>query len=354
MKNRKMQELFGSLSKIKKACLKSTYVISALGVLILAGCSTDIKENDFKFTGDDGVKVTFSAVIDEQQGSQLNKSRATETSWEVGDSIGITCGNKQVNVQYKYSGDAGNYFYAKNDRKEIWLLGTEEYQVSAYSPYSGEDGKEEPTFVLQTSSENQATEELRKKIDYLYASGTANFENPNVELAFSHVMSRIVLKFVPGDLPALSDIDCYVLGLKLDGTFNPNTGVTSVNEDAVTEQFNQVLTDENDHTLTGFFLPQDLEKGIIIEAGMNGIYYRVNVDLPKIQAGYSYNYTVTANDYNDNPIKLTITGTEIIQWTNVDGGNLDPDPSLAGTDADITPGSWGEITNEDITPTEVQ
>lgn len=352
MKSRKMQKLFGYLGRTKRVCVKSTYTLSVLGVLTLVGCSTDIKEGDYKFAEESGNKVTFSAVIDEQQGSNLSKTRATETNWEVGDCVGITCGDKQINVQYAYSGDAGNYFYAVNSKKEIWLLGTEEYAVSAYCPYSGGDGVEEPAFVVETSSENQTTEDARRQLDFLYASGTANRENPNVELAFNHVMSRIVLKFVPGDIDKLSDIDCYILGLKLDGTFNPNTGVTTVNESAVVRDFNQVLTDENSHTLTAFFLPQSIEKGIVIEAGMNGIYYRVDVALPNLQAGYSYNYTVTANDYNDNPIKLTITGTEITQWTNVDGGNLDPDPSLAGTDADITPDGWGDITNEDVTPTE--
>ncbi|MCD8260213.1 MAG: fimbrillin family protein [Bacteroides sp.] len=352
MKNRKKQELFGCLSRVRRACVKSTYAASVLGVLIFAGCNTDIKENDFKFAEESGSKVTFSAVIDEQQGSQIG-NRATETNWEIGDCVGITCGDKQVNVQYRYSGDAGNYFYAVNDRKEIWLLGTEEYEVSAYYPYRGEDGVEEPAFVVETSSENQATEELRQALDFLYASGIANHENPNVELVFNHVMSRIVLKFVPGDIDKLSDIDCYILGLKLDGTFNPNTGVTTVNGNAVARDLNQVLTDDNDHTLTAYFLPQTIDNGIIIEAGMNGIYYRVDVDLPSLQAGYSYTYTVTTNDYNDNPIKLTITGTEINPWTSVDGGNLDPDPSLAGTDADITPGGWGDITEEEITPTEV-
>lgn len=354
MENRNFQKLFGQLGKMKRLRAKTAYAIVALGVFTFAGCGTEISESDYKFAEDSGAKVTFSAVIDEQQNSGLTNTRATETSWEVGDSVGITCGSKQINVKYKYSGDAGNYFYAVNERKEIWLMGTDEYAVSAYSPYRGEDGTAEAAFTVETTSENQATAEQRKDLDFLYASGTATRENPNVQLAFSHVMSRIVLKFQAGaDLEKLTDIDCYITGLKLKGTFNPNTGETAVNEDAAIESVNQVLTDENNHTMTAFFLPQAIEDGILIEAGMNGIYYQVNVDLPSLQAGYSYTYTVTANDYNDNPIKLTISGTEINPWTNVDGGTLEPDPSLAGTDAEITPGGWGDIENEDVTPEEV-
>ena len=32
---------------------------------------------------------------------------------EVGDSIGISCGNNQQNIHYKYTGDANNMFVAK-------------------------------------------------------------------------------------------------------------------------------------------------------------------------------------------------------------------------------------------------
>lgn len=353
MENRKMKELFGCLNQIKRSCVKSATAVSAVGVLSLVGCSTDIKESDFKFAEDYGEKVTFSAMIDGQENSGL-VTRATETSWEIGDSVGITCGNKQVNVKYKYSGDAGNYFYAVTPTKEIWLMGTDEYNVSAYCPYRGEDGTAEPAFAVNTSSENQATEELRKDLDFLYASGTATRENPNVQLAFSHVMSRIVLKFVAGeDLERLTDIDCYITGLRLTGTFNPNTGATTVNDSESPKSVNQVLTDGNNHTMTAFFLPQEVEDKILIEAGMNGVYYKVDVDLPRLQSGYSYTYTVTANDYNDNPIKLVISGTEINPWTNVDGGNFVPDPSLAGTEAEITPGGWGDIDEETVTPSEV-
>lgn len=358
MKNRKAKELFGHIAKMK--CMNAKgYIVVAVGALTLMSCGTEINESDYKFGEDSGAKVTFSAVIDEQQGSGLPTTRVTETNWEVGDCVGITCGSKQLNVQYKYSGDAGNFFYAVNGTKEIWLMGTEEYQVSAYSPYRGEDGVPEAAFTVETTTENQATEEQRKELDFLYASGTANRENPNVQLAFSHVMSRIVLKFVAGaDLDKLSDIDCYITGLRLRGSFNPNTGETVVNIDDKPENkigsVNQVLTDENNHTMTAFFLPQSVEKGLLIEAGMNGIYYQVNVDIPSLQPGYSYTYTVTANDYNDNPIKLTITGTEITPWTNVDGGSFQPDPSLAGTEADITPDTWGNITEEKVTPTDAE
>lgn len=354
MESRNSSNVFQSLKLFKHACFNLCSV-SALGLLLSTSCSTDINVSDIKFSNEEGAKVTFSAVIDENQNSGMVSSRATETNWEVGDSVGITCGDKQINVKYKYSGDEGNLFYAVNERKEIWLMGTEEYNVSAYYPYIGEDGVAQPNISVSTTTENQKDEESREKIDFLFASGVAKREQPNVQLAFQHVMSRIVLKFEAGEdlTEGLSDIDCYVTGLRLKGTFNPNTGSTAIDSTAIVESINQVLTDESNHTMTAVVLPQTLEEKLLIEAGMNGIYYQVNVDLPELKPGYSYTYTLTANDYNDNPIKLTISGTEINPWTNVDGGTLEPDPSLAGTEADITAGGWGDMTEQEVTPTEV-
>lgn len=352
MESRNSINVFQNLKLFKSACFNLCSV-SALGLLFMASCSTDVKDSDIKFANDKGAKVTFSAVIDNNQNSGIT-SRATETDWEAGDCVGITCGDKQVNVKYEYTAEEGNYFKAVNNRKEIWLMGTEEYNVSAYHPYMGEDGVEQPSIAVSTVTENQKSEESRKAIDYLYASGVAKREQPNVQLAFSHVMSRIVLKFEAGEdlTGGLTDIDCYITGLKLEGSFNPNTGETAVNPECAIASINQVLTDESNHTMTAIVLPQAVENGLLIEAGMNGTYYQVKADIKEVKPGYSYTYTLTANDYNDSPIALKITGTDINPWTNIDGGSFVPDPSLAGTDADVTVGGWGDITEQVVTPTE--
>jgi hypothetical protein len=322
--------------------------------LLTTNCSNDLKESDIKFGDEPGVKVTFSAVINDQNATGLDGTRATEISWEDGDVVGITCGEKQVNVSYAYTSAPGNYFHSVNKTKEIWLMGSEEYAVSAYYPYTGQDGVAPATLTVETKSENNATAGERQKIDFLYASGAANREEPNVQLSFYHVMSRMVLTF-KGEGVELKDIDCYITGFRLSGTFNPNTGVTTVDESTASESVNQILTGANNHTMTAIFLPQLLaDKTLLIEAGMNGIYYKVELpasEFPELKPGYSYNYTITAQNYSDEPIRLTITGTEIIPWVNSDGGSFMPDPSPAGTETGITPSDWGNVDNVDITPT---
>ena len=121
------------LFNFKKHGMKKNYVMAALVLSLLAGCSTDVKESDIKFAGEAGVKVSFNAVINSQTGTPLTPTRATDTEWEIGDSIGISCGGNQQNIHYKYIGDANNMFAAKGGvGEEIWVLGTQEYDVIAY------------------------------------------------------------------------------------------------------------------------------------------------------------------------------------------------------------------------------
>ena len=153
----------------------------------------ELKESDIKFEGDAGAKVSFSAVINNHESSEL-LTRATETAWEVGDSVGITCGDNQTNVNYLYKGE-GSFEAKEGTLREIWVLGSAEYDVVAYAPFRGNSGEELSPVEVSTASPFQATAKDRAQIDYLYATGKATSQNPNVKLAFNHVMSRIKIQF---------------------------------------------------------------------------------------------------------------------------------------------------------------
>ncbi len=48
-----------NMFNFKKHGMKKNYVTTAVALLLLAGCSNDIKETDIQFTGDTGAKVSF-------------------------------------------------------------------------------------------------------------------------------------------------------------------------------------------------------------------------------------------------------------------------------------------------------
>ena len=45
------------LFNFKKHGMKINYVTAALALLLMAGCSNDVKESDIKFAGESGAKV---------------------------------------------------------------------------------------------------------------------------------------------------------------------------------------------------------------------------------------------------------------------------------------------------------
>lgn len=79
-----------------------------------------------------------------------------------------------------------------------------------------------------------------------------------------------------------------------------------------------------------------------IQAGMGGNYYEATfTNLTELKPGYSYNYTVEVNKYEDNEYTLKITqATEIVGWTTGDEDKYSPDAGLAGTDSSVTNPSW--------------
>lgn len=339
--------------------MKNISSMAALAALLLVSCGQD---TDVKFAGDEGAKVTFSASINEQNSQDV--SRVTGVTWDDGDEVSISCGPTQKNVFYRYNA-ADNSFTAINRFDEIWLLGNEEYDVTAYYPHVGEEGTVPPVQTVEITSENQCTPEERAAFDFLYASTKATKAEPNVHLNFNHAMSRVNLKFVPGTDPegnpvTLTDIECYLVGIKRNGTFDTETGVAAVTEDAAVSDLRQMLNADNDYTFTAYLLPQTIgAEGLQIEAAMTTtadgrrIYYFLEIpvsDWPEMKAGYSYNYTLTANDYmTASPTVLEISGTDINPWTEVNKEET-PDAKALGTEAYVNGAEWGEMENEEIVP----
>lgn len=333
--------------------MKKNYVTAAVALLLLAGCSNELKESDIKFEGDAGAKVSFSAVINNHESSEL-LTRATETAWEVGDSVGITCGDNQTNVNYLYKGE-GSFEAKEGTLREIWVLGSAEYNVVAYAPFRGTSGEELSPVEVSTASPFQATAKDRAQIDYLYATGKATSQNPNVKLAFNHIMSRIKIQFQAGEGVELNDITCYLIGVKNQGTFNPATGETTVSEEPVTAEDDilwEKVGEADNYTIQAILLPQQVQDKVTIQARMNGYLYEAEfANLTELKAGYSYNYIIKANKYTDNKYQLTITEeTQINGWNNQDNDPMTSDPGLADTGTDVGNPDWN-ITEETITPT---
>ncbi len=329
--------------------MKQNYLMTAaFALLLFAGCSEEMRDPDPIFSGDAGVKLTFSAVINEQSGTTMS-SRATATAWETGDVIGITCGT-QLNIPYQYNSDAS--FTSVSSTNEIWVLGTNPMEVTAYYPYTGEAGTTPDAIEFNTGSDNQQTADAREQIDFLFSDAQeVTTGNSDVTLTFNHKMSRIKLTFQAGEGVELSSLQLYLIGLKLNGTFNTTTGEITVDDDSIDDIYYPAIDESVSYVAEAIVLPQTIDGRFYFQAGMGDTYYEVDFDLSQLVGGVSYNYTIVANEYSDGEYTLTITDqTQITDWTNEDGGEITPDPGLAGTDAGTSTNDW-EIDTETITPT---
>lgn len=173
-------------------------------------------------------------------------------------------------------------------------------------------------------------------------------------LAFNHVMSRIRLEFQAGEGVDLADITCYLIGLKNNGTFNPKTGETTVSEDPVTDEddiYWDKIGEQDNYTVQAILLPQKVQGKVTIQARMNGYLYEAEfANLTELKSGFSYNYIIKTNKYEDNNYVLTITEqTQIIGWEDENHDPITSDPSIAETGTEITNPSWN-ITEETVTP----
>lgn len=331
--------------------MKNIYFMIAFAALLLAGCGKD--DGSYKFENSEpGAKAVFNAAIDRP--TETNRTRAVNQEWTIDDCIGITCSDSyspdydQKNYPYCTTTAQGN-FTAKNSFKEIWLLGANTYQITAYYPYSGTIDIVPDKLAMQTTTEYQ-TKEKQPQIDFLFASGTASRENPNVDLTFYHRMSRLVIQFVSqtdaDGNPLIEDlgiIDCFLMKVKQSGTFNPTTGiaVADITENANNNNIRQTLNGENKHTLSLILFPQT-ELDAQIDAIMknaeepNGIYYKIPLKKLHLEAGHSYNYTAIAKKTADGKLILEISKGTITDWEEVGNVEVESDPGRVQTTVDGT------------------
>lgn len=323
--------------------MKNIYFMASIATLLLAGCSKD--DGAYKFENSEtGAKAVINATIDKAGVA----TRMVDQTWSIGDEIGITCVDinlpeyDQKNFQYTLKDDQGA-FTTVDPLKEIWFLGANDYQVTAYYPYSGEVGAVPKSLSNITNTENQLPEN-QQKIDYLFASTTASRNNPNVNLTFSHQMSRLVVQFESvkdeedNPLIDLGTINCFLINVKQSGTFIPSTGIAVADDTDKAEDKNisQTLNKANGYKLSLILYPQSststkIDAILKNSENPNGIYYAVDLGELLFKSGFSYNYTIMAKKDADNKIVLDVTKGSITAWDEVDNVEIESNPAPVQT-----------------------
>ena len=287
--------------------MKTRFFALAALALALVACN-----NDNENLNGDPVAAQFTANI-------APATRASGTTWDNGDRIGITdIGN---DTQY------GNVpFILKNGKfeaegKVIYIEDTKTHTFRAYYPYNAAGG------ILAATTDATA-QQNQPAIDFLFASGaTGDKNNPVVSFtdktakggednSFHHRMSQITLTFEAGDGVNFSVVkpERYTLaGLLLTGTFNTADGIATADNGAQTGELTMNLADGN-LTSSIILFPQTVAS-LPLVVNYKGQEYHATLTMPEgaLQAGNNYTYTVKVNATG-----LTLEGCTIGNW--VDGG----------------------------------
>lgn len=221
------------------------------------------------------------------------KSRATDTSFDDNDVIGVSA----QNVAYVY-GNSG--FAAQGEGIKV----AETTTLSAYYPYTAELSNNEIEFDVAA---NQV-------VDFLFAPAVqVSPENPVANFQFSHKMSKIAFTVVDADNQFTdATLSLTLTNVATTGKFNTSDGSVTANA------ANGTLTsDITAGTAKSFIVPsfaQENNEDINVTVSVSTGEFYVATITPALAAGTQYNYKLTIKK---NSPDMSVGGT-IDGWQSED------------------------------------
>lgn len=276
-------------------------------------------------------------------------TRASGTTWDVGDAIGIfavnqdedpdalTIYNNKENIKYvnNTAGSIANFLAAN---EEIKFPTTKEMlNFIAYYPYTStaiskvmqeETGAE---FVIDFNlAINVAEQSQQSEIDILHATATGyNSDNPEVVLSFHHALTQLIFLVTAEEEINLEGAEITIHNAVTQGTISlknatviPTTEAITRNAITPTTTYN---TTENSITSTAIMLPGwDLSETEVYIQTANGNIYLWQPEEYQLQPNTSKTYRL---NLTSNTVNMQIIGSTISEW------QIDPYDAIE----DITP-----------------
>jgi hypothetical protein len=153
----------------------------ALALTTFTSCHDHDNVFDESSEMNSGTALTVEGAVE-----GLNTTRATDTAWETGDSIGLISTDLAANVKYVTTGGNGKFSAADAD---VYFTDRSDHVFYAYYPYSSKVNENCWYFSVSDSANVAA----QKRNDIMVASGTATASNPTLQLQFKHAMARLII-----------------------------------------------------------------------------------------------------------------------------------------------------------------
>ena len=200
-------------------------VTSVIAAMFAAGCSEENNEP--------GGNVPNAAIITASvgQAGSVASTRASNTAWDAGDCIGISASSAKgktnyVNIRYMTDGSVFRPVPgAAGEDNTLYFQDASPTEFTAYYPCEGANGTRPGSdgILTKTLTATHQSPENLPAIDYLWAQQTAQSSSPEVDFLFSHLMSRIILRF-KADADVVFLATYTLTGVVTAGTFDTSTG----------------------------------------------------------------------------------------------------------------------------------
>ena len=272
-----------------------------IALVVLAACSKSEVENEITIPKN---QVRFAGVI----GSL--KTRVTNNSWEENDKIGIfalhsnknTVYNSKHNVEYTTRGDG---VFATTTNPIHFPDNGDNLDFIAYYPYDSKLTELEYSITSGT--------------DPLYSNNAKaqNRKNPNVDLEFNHMLSKVVLNVLLGDkLTSIKGLEASLSNVVIDGKYNLSSGNVSLgNRKENIIPIINIAKDNNSATLSALIMPGQDIKNMIVRFSLGGNVYKWSPAASmKTASSEMYIYDVELNVAPE-PTAVQIGVAKLNDWT---------------------------------------
>ena len=204
---------------LKEKNIFISLAVTTMIVLSSYGCD--------KKKGDGTIPQEYTVL---QVQSNINTLKASETSWDKNDQIGLFAmksGNKLSSSSLYnrahnllYTTPNGDGRFLPNANSEIRLLPNERIDLISYYPYQQQVGAD---YKLRINVSDQSD---LTKIDLLYSDNARglNASQPKANLQFNHMMSQLQISAMSTDETDLSALKVTVGDVATEGVFDLATG----------------------------------------------------------------------------------------------------------------------------------
>lgn len=280
--------------------MRKTILFGLAAAMLVAACS---EEDDLR-QGIAGEGITFTSSV---------MSRATDTSFEPGDAIGISMYADEaltsaVNVQYVTKD--GSAFTSQNPVTWGMAGGAATADFVGVYPYKA-DAVANGIYKITLSTEEGAS---LSKNDVMYAKNTSGVGEKDVSLNFSHKLVKVVMQIYDEDGNGISGAQVKINNQQTTGTLNLADGTV-----ATTGAADQELQFASNSSITGQYqtivMPSEAMQGRIITITYNGNDYPCPVDAYVFEIGKRIAFSATINSNGAvSPGQPTQVSADVTDW----------------------------------------